>query len=57
MVCYIPNLINQPTILFLSQHRPFLDKKIQKEKRNTTIIEHLNYEKKSVLFQCDRQLL
>ena len=57
MVCYIPNLINQLTILFLSQHRPFLDKKIQKEKRNTTIIEHLNYEKKSVLFQCDTQLL
>ena len=57
MVCYIPNLINQLIILCLSQHRPFLDKKIQKEKRNTTITEHLNYEKKSLLFQCDTQLL
>ena len=53
MVYYIPNLINQLTILFLSQHRPFNGEKKEKQKRNTPIIEYVNYKNKSVLFQYD----
>ena len=53
MVYYIPNLINQLTILFLSQHRPFNGEKKEKQKRNTPITEYENYKNKSVLFQHD----